>query len=411
MAAPVFVLGGAQSDFSVNAMRQQQTLYDLMAATVRQGLAATKLEPSDVQVAHVGNFASELFCSQGLLGGFFASIDPAFAGLPTARHEAACASSSIAALAAASEIEAGRYDLACVVGIEMMRNVPGDVATQHLGTAAWQGREFQDAKYVWPRAFSDLGDEYDRRYGLAYQHLGRIAEINYANGRLNPNAHTRRWTFDDKSFTEDNEANPVIEGRIRRQECGQVSDGAAVVFLASESFAKRHAQRTGRRLEETPVIRGWGHRTSPMHSAEKLAASRGQAYVYPHVRGTIEDAFRRANISGVEDLDGIETHDCFAVTEYMAIDHFGITAPGEAWKAVEAGDIERNGRIPVNPSGGLIGAGHPVGATGARMLLDAYKQVTGTAGDYQVEGAKTFATLNIGGAATTSVSFILGQSQ
>ena len=93
----------------------------------------------------------------------------------------------------------------------------------------------------------------------------------------------------------------------------------------------------------------------------------------------------------------------------MAIDHFGITEPGEAWKAVEAGDIERTGRIPVNPSGGLIGAGHPVGATGARMLLDAQKQVTGTAGDYQVEGARTFATLNIGGAATTTVAFVVGR--
>src|SRR5687767_11059769 len=114
MAAPVFILGGVQSDFSVNAMRQQQTLFDLMATTVRQALDATRIEPGKVQVAHVGNFAAELFCSQGLLGGFFAAIDPAFAGLPTARHEAACASGSIAALAAAAEIEAGRYDLACI---------------------------------------------------------------------------------------------------------------------------------------------------------------------------------------------------------------------------------------------------------------------------------------------------------
>ena len=93
----------------------------------------------------------------------------------------------------------------------------------------------------------------------------------------------------------------------------------------------------------------------------------------------------------------------------MAIDHFGITAPGENWKAVENGDIEMNGRIPINPSGGLIGLGHPVGATGVRMLLDAYKQCTGTAGEYQVPGARTVATLNIGGSATTSVSFIVSR--
>jgi acetyl-CoA C-acetyltransferase len=92
----------------------------------------------------------------------------------------------------------------------------------------------------------------------------------------------------------------------------------------------------------------------------------------------------------------------------MAIDHFGITAPGESWKAIEAGDIEMGGRIPINPSGGLIGLGHPVGATGVRMALDCYKQTTGQAGDYQVENASNFATLNVGGSATTSVSFVVG---
>jgi acetyl-CoA C-acetyltransferase len=92
----------------------------------------------------------------------------------------------------------------------------------------------------------------------------------------------------------------------------------------------------------------------------------------------------------------------------MAIDHLGLTAPGESWKAVEDGSIEMGGRLPINPSGGLIGLGHPVGATGVRMALDAFKQVTGTAGDYQVEGAKTCQTLNIGGSTTTTVSLIVG---
>ena len=107
-------------------------------------------------------------------------------------------------------------------------------------------------------------------------------------------------------------------------------------------------------------------------------------------------------------IDGIETHDCFTTSEYMAIDHFGITAPGESWKAVEEGWLEIDGKHPINPSGGLIGAGHPVGATGCRQVLDSYLQVTGQAGAYQVEGAKNFQTLNIGGSGTTSVSFVVG---
>jgi acetyl-CoA C-acetyltransferase len=107
-------------------------------------------------------------------------------------------------------------------------------------------------------------------------------------------------------------------------------------------------------------------------------------------------------------LSGIETHDCFTTSEYMAIDHFGLTAPGESWKAIEEGVIDFGGKLPVNPSGGLIGAGHPVGATGVRQLLDASLQVTGQAGEYQVPGARTFATLNIGGSGTTSCVFVVG---
>ena len=91
----------------------------------------------------------------------------------------------------------------------------------------------------------------------------------------------------------------------------------------------------------------------------------------------------------------------------MAIDHFGLTEPGQSWRAVEAGDIEMGGRLPVNPSGGLIGGGHPVGATGARMVLDAARQVSDQAGDYQVAGARRAATLNIGGSCATVVSFVV----
>jgi acetyl-CoA acetyltransferase len=139
----------------------------------------------------------------------------------------------------------------------------------------------------------------------------------------------------------------------------------------------------------------------------KFDRSQGQPYVFPHVRQVVKDAFRRARLADVTILDGIETHDCFSMSEYMAIDHFGITGPGESWKAVENGDLERDGAIPVNPSGGLIGVGHPVDASGVRMLRDAALQVTGQAGDTQVDNARTFATLNIGGSLTTTVSFVV----
>ena len=144
-----------------------------------------------------------------------------------------------------------------------------------------------------------------------------------------------------------------------------------------------------------------------MRLSDKLAASRGAEYVFPHVRATITDAWRRAGIAGVGELDAIETHDCMTPSEYMAIDHFGITGPGESWKAIEEGEIERGGRIPVNSSGGLIGGGHPVGATGARMLGDATRQVSEDAGEYQIDGASRVQTLNIGGSTASTVSFVI----
>ncbi|MDT5074668.1 MAG: acetyl-CoA C-acetyltransferase, partial [Mycobacterium sp.] len=122
---------------------------------------------------------------------------------------------------------------------------------------------------------------------------------------------------------------------------------------------------------------------------------------------TVMDAFARARVT-LDDLDGIEVHDCFTPSEYLAIDHIGLTGPGASWKAIENGEIELGGRLPINPSGGLIGGGHPVGASGVRMLFDAAKQVSGTAGAYQVEGAGTFGTLNFGGSTATTVSFVVG---
>jgi acetyl-CoA C-acetyltransferase len=409
MTAAVYVLGGRQTDFALNAARHGQGLYELMESAVQGALTETALDAADIQSAHVGNFVGELFAGQGQLGGMLASMDPSFRGLPASRHEAACASGSVATLMAMAEIEAGRYDCVLVVGVELERNVPGDQASNYLGAAAWIGREYTDTKYVWAQCFSDLGDEYQRRYGLRHEHLGRIAEINIGNARHNPYAQTRAWNFAPESFYEDDKANPVIAGMLRRQDCGQITDGAACVILASESFARRYAARRGLAFESLARIIGWGHRTAPLALADKLALSVQEPYVFPHVRAAIQDAFRRASIADVTALDGIETHDCFTSTEYMAIDHFGITPPGESWRAVESGDIEKGGRIPVNPSGGLIGLGHPVGATGVRMVLDAQRQVTGTAGDCQVEGARRFATLNVGGSATTVISFVVAR--
>ncbi len=410
MADRVYVLGGYQTDFARNFKREGLEIFDVLQETAEGALAAIDVAPEEIDTAHVGNFTAELFCRQGHLGGLLAAVHPDFAGLPCGRHEAACASGSIAILAASAELEAGRYGMALVLGVEQMRNVPGDVAADYIGgPAMWNGHECTDVEFPWPHQFGLLGDEYDRRYGLESEHLVAIARQNFANARRNPNAQTRAWRFEERSFAADDEHNPVIDGRIRKQDCGQITDGAAAVVLANAERADAWARARGQRLEDVPFLRGFGHRTAPIAYADKVKASADAAYVFPHVRGTVTDALARAGLSDVFELDAVEVHDCFTTTEYMAIDHLGITAPGESWKAIESGEIAPDGRLPVNPSGGLIGLGHPVGATGVRMLLDAWKQVAGRAGDYQVEGARNVATLNIGGSATTTVSFVVGR--
>lgn len=409
MPSPVYVLGGHQTDFARNFTREGLGLVDLLREASHGALEDARLDPAEVQVAHVGNFAAELFTGQGHLGAFVIEAEPAFAGLPTARHEAACASGSIAALAATAEIEAGRYDVALVLGLELMRNGNGFDAPQKLAAAAWVPRETEGVAFPWPALFSRLGDEYDLRYGLDSRHLMGIARQNFENAKRNPNAQTRSWRFDEGAFGDDVEKNPVVAGRIRKQDCSQVTDGSAAVLLASERFAGEWARRRGRKLDDVARIRGFGHRTDRVLMEEKLVASRTDTFVCPQVRRTIEDAFRRAGIADVEAVDVIETHDCFTTTQYMAIDHFGITPPGQSWRAIEDGTLALGGKKPMNPGGGLMGGGHPVGATGVRMLLDATRQVTARAGEVQVEGARTAATLNLGGSAATSVCFVVSR--
>lgn len=405
----VYILGGAQTDFAENYHRADKGIFDMFREVTEAALASTGIEPREIETAHVGNFVGELFAGQGQLGGFLGHVHPDLAGTPASRHEAACASGSIAVLAAAAEIEAGRYGLALVLGLELMRNVPGVVAAQYLGAAAFAGREGQDARYLWPYMFAQVADEYSERYGLDRRHLRAISENNFANAQLNPLAQTRNWRFSEETFAEDDDTNPRIEGSLRKADCGQVTDGAAAIFLASREVAENYARRRGLEFESIPRIKGWGHTTAPMLYAKKIADSRNQPYVFPHIRRSMLDALRRANMRNVHALDGLEVHDCFSITEYMAIDHFGITEPGQSWRAVEDGTIKIGGRLPVNPSGGLIGLGHPVGATGVRMLLDSWRQVTSTAGDYQVEAAANFGTFNVGGSGTTAVTFIVGR--
>ena len=408
MTQSVYILGGVQTDFSRAWSREGLDISDMIRESCLGALEDCNLPASAIESIHVGNAFAEAQRQQGHLGAMVSQVVPELWGIPAMRHEGACASSSLAVLTAMAEIEAGRYDCVLVLGAEEFKNLPGDQDSQNQNSAAWRDREDIHCKFMWPAVFGLLADEYDQRYWLDRQVLNQIAEINYGHAKRNPLAQTRQWKFAENSFREDDTLNPMIEPGVRRLHCGQITDGACAIVLASEKFAARY-RKTRKETGSIARIKGWGHRNAGIRYRDKVERSKDSTFVFPHVREAIEDSFRRAGIAEVHQLDGIETHDCFSMTEYMAIDHFGITAPGESWRAVEDGSIGLGGRLPVNASGGLIGCGHPVGATGARMLLDATKQVTQRAGDAQIDGAKQIATLNIGGSCATVCSFVVDQ--
>ena len=407
----VYILGGAQTDFERNWKKEGKGITALLKEVVASGLSGAGLDLGDVRelnkenriACFVGNFIAEKYTEQGHLGAFLTEVDSAFYGVPSARYEAACASSSAAIDAAATKIRAGDYDVCVVVGWELMKTVESRVGGDFLGRAAYYEKEGKGIEFPFPKLFGRLADETLRKYPDLNEKrymdaLASISVINYANAKRNPLAQTRSWFMSfEQASTRGTETNPLVGGRLGVSDCSQVTDGAAVVVLCSEKYVKE------RSIKDKPAIKGFGHRTAPLLFDKKIAESAESDYILPWTRQTVLDAYHRSGLT-VDDIDVFETHDCFTSSEYAAISCFGLSEPGKEYEAIESGLVARK----INPSGGLIGCGHPVGASGARMLLDLYKQVTATAGGYQIPGAKNGMMLNIGGTATTNFVFVVG---
>ncbi|MCI5144112.1 MAG: thiolase domain-containing protein [Candidatus Electrothrix sp. AR3] len=421
MSQAVYILGGEQTDFQRNWAKEGKSFFPMMKEVVEDALRSTDLDYDDLRKVNsdnrcalfVGNFNAEQYVNQGHLGAFFTEIDSVFYGMPSARYEAACASGAVAIDAAATKIRAGEYDLAFVLGIEIMKTVTSIVGGDFLGTAAYYEKEGKGIEYPFPKLFGKLADVIKKKYNLPNQlfndALAEISAINYSNAKNNPKAQTRSWFINKRhSMNRDSEYNCAVGGGLAISDCSQITDGAAAVLLCSEKYLKEYSAKRQINKETVPFIKGWGHRVAPLTMDAKMRDARTHAYALPWTRQTIEDAYRRANLT-VDDINTFEAHDCFTSSEFAMISSFGITRPGEEIKAINSGIIARDGSKPINPSGGLIGIGHPVGATGVRMLLDLYKQITGRAGDSQVNNVRNGLMLNIGGSATTNIAFIVGK--
>lgn len=410
----VYVLGGAQTDFERNWTKEGKNVIALLKEAITDGFNDAGITFEDIAqlnkenkvASFVGNFIAEEYIKQGHLGALLTEAHPAFYGVPSARYEAACASSSVALDAAINKVKSGDYEVAVVVGWELMKTVDSKIGGDILGRAAYYEKEGRGIDFPFPKLFGRLADELLNKYQLdenrLMDSLAMISHKNYSNAKRNPLAQTRNWYMSLKQAQmRDTETNPLVGGRLAVSDCSQVTDGAAVIILASEKFLKENYNKS------LPVVKGYGHRVAPMLFDKKMIDNQDSSYIIPWTRQAVVDAYKRSGLT-VEDIDFFETHDCFTSSEYAAISSFGITEPGKEFKAIENGTIDFNGPKPINASGGLIGCGHPVGASGARMFLDLYKQLTGKAGAYQLEKANNGMMLNIGGSATTNYVYILG---
>ncbi len=412
----VYILGGAQTDFERNWTKEGKGMKALLREVIADGLFNSGMDYDDIKelnhenkvACFVGNFIAEKYLDQGHLGGFLTEVDPAFYGVPSARYEAACASGSVAIDAAQTKIKAGDYDVAIVVGWELMKTVDAKTGGSFLGRAAIYDQEGKGIDLPFPKLFGRLADETLKKYPELDENrymdaLAKISVINYENAKRNPLAQTRKWFMSyEQARARGTETNPCVGGRIAVSDCSQVTDGAAVVVLASEKYIQERA------IKGKPIIKGYGHRTAPMLFEKKMADNRCSTFTLPWTRQAVLDAYSRSGMT-VKEIDVFETHDCFTSSEYAAISAFGLTEPGKEFEAIESGMIAFDGKKPVNPSGGLIGCGHPVGASGVRMFLDLYKQITDSAGKYQVKNAHNGLMLNIGGSATTNYVYIVGR--
>ncbi|MEA3209476.1 MAG: acetyl-CoA C-acetyltransferase [Chthoniobacter sp.] len=398
MSEPVYVVGAARTDFRRNLRKEGKTIRHLIVEAGTAAIADAGLAPGAVEAAVVGNFASGLFTRQLHLGAFVTEIDSALRGIPTVHVEAACASGGVAVLTGAQQIMGGLRDVVLVIGAEQQKTMPPVEGADVLGAAAdYHEERARHGDFMFPKLFARIADAYVERHGLSETSLAMVAVKNHGHARLNPLAQMRdtELTFAQASVA--SEANPVIAPPLKVSDCSQITDGSAALILCSHRFLDKlrppHAAR----------LLGYGHTT------DYLPLERKEMPDFPIAASAATQAYRMAAVRP-DDIHGAEVHDCFSISEIVQYELLRFAEPGQGVDLLESGATALPaGRCPVNAGGGLLGDGHPVGATGVRQVVEAFQQLTSQAGLRQIPGARRFLTCNIGGSLTTTVVMIWEQ--
>ena len=406
----VFILGGGRTDFKRNLKKEGKTIRHVIAEAGKKAIEDAKIDPAEIQAAAVGNFNAGQFTKQLHLGAFIPEVDPKLHGIPTMHTEAACASGALSVLLGAQWIAGGFHDAVLVVGAEQQKTMSSVDGSDVLGAAAdYHVEKPEYGDFMFPKLFGKIAEIYIQKYGASPDDLAAVAYKNYAHARLNPMAQMREANLTYSDASQVSEKNPSVAPPLRVSDCSQITDGAAALVLVSGKFLEQH----GLDKSKYPQLLGFGHTT------DFLALEKKDAPTFSTARKAAEQAFKMANLKP-RDMSGAEVHDCFSITEIVAYEILGLAEPGKGAELAKSGatalpqvrgehvsgkiDFE----IPVNAGGGLIGDGHPVGATGVRQVYEAYQQLTNQAGARQVPNAKRYLTFNMGGSLTTSVAMIWG---
>ena len=382
---PVVVVGTGKSPFGAFADR------DLRSLAVEAGgktLANANMRAEQIEAFYLGNFAGPSFTGQNHLAPFISSA-LGMVDIPSTRFENACASSGSAFFHAVEAVSAGLYDIAMVLGVEKMTSQPTARVTEILAGAGDTTGEVR-AGSTFPSLFAMIARRHMHEFGTKREHLAAVAVKNHGNGALNPDAQMRKVITMEQALS----GKPVADP-LNLYDCSLITDGAAGVIIAAADRAQEFTDKPVR-------ILGIAQASNYVALDQK-----DDITTFAAVKAAAKKAYERAGVSA-KDIQFAEVHDCFTIAEIVAIEDLGLVERGRGGFASIAGETCRNGRIPVNASGGLKSKGHPVGATGAAQICDVVQQLRGEAGERQLMRHGIGLAQNLGGSGGTCVVTILG---
>ncbi len=389
-SSPVHIVGWSHSRFGKFDLLDPEVL---IADAVRDALTDAGLAAEQVDAVVVGTFNGG-FVKQDFPSSLAINAQPGLRFKPALRVENACATGSAAIYAGMQAIRSGDADMVLVVGYERMNGLPtaevGDVLLQ----CAYVKEETSSTGFT--GVFAGIAQKYFDAYGDASDALARIAAKNHHNAMANPYAHVRR----DLGFEFCNtvsDKNPIVAGPLRRTDCSMVSDGAAALVLCSDRALKGGNFRRAVQFRAARQVNDY------------LPVSRRDILRLEGAQQAWQQAFAQARCT-LDDLSLVETHDCFTIAELLEVEAMGLAAPGQGAAIIREGQTERDGRLPINLSGGLKAKGHPIGATGVSQHVLAAMQLVGEAGDMQLAGARLAGVFNMGGVAVANYASILERS-